>query len=219
MSKSEIMLQLKKQGLVAVIRGEDKMEGFQAAVACIEGGIQSIEIAYTNLEASAIIKELTSLYKHQSTVTIGAGSVLDAETARLAILSGAQYVVSPSFHPETAQLCNRYAIPYIPGCISLTEMVTALEAGCEMIKLFPGNLSGPSYIKAIKAPLPQIAIMVTGGVNTASIREWFAAGAEVVGVGGEFNQLAAKGEFDHIRTLAEQYTALLPESLSLRETV
>lgn len=214
MSKSDIIIQLKKQGLVAVIRGKDMTEGLQSALACIEGGISSIEIAYTNSEASAIIKELTSLYKDKQTITIGAGSVLDAETARLAILAGAQYIVSPSFHPETARLCNRYAIPYIPGCISLTEMVTALEAGCEMIKLFPGNLSGPSYIKAIKAPLPQIAIMVTGGVNTASIQDWFAAGAEVVGIGGEFNQLATKGEFANIKTLAEEYCHLLPESLS-----
>lgn len=214
MSKSDIIIQLKKQGLVAVIRGKDMTEGLQSALACIDGGISSIEIAYTNSEASAIIKELASLYKDKPTITIGAGSVLDAETARLAILAGAQYIVSPSFHPETARLCNRYAIPYIPGCISLTEMVTALEAGCEIIKLFPGNLSGPAYIKAIKAPLPQIAIMVTGGVNTASIREWFAAGAEVIGIGGEFNQLATKGEFANIKTLAEEYCHLLPESLS-----
>lgn len=214
MNKSEIIIQLKKQGLVAVIRGKNRTEGLQSAIACIEGGISSIEIAYTNLEASTIIKELTTLYKENDAITIGAGSVLDAETARLAILSGAQYVVSPSFHPETARLCNRYAILYIPGCISLTEIVTALEAGCEMIKLFPGNLSGPSYIKAIKAPLPQVAIMVTGGVNTATIRDWFDAGAEAVGIGGEFNHLAARGEFDHIKTLAEEYTSLLSESLS-----
>ncbi|CQR24008.1 keto-hydroxyglutarate-aldolase/keto-deoxy-phosphogluconate aldolase [Streptococcus varani] len=211
MSKSETIVHLKKENLVSVIRGSDKSEGLHCAIACIEGGISAIEIAYTNSEASSIIKELTYLYKDNSSIIIGAGSVLDAETARLAILAGAKYIVSPSFHSSTARLCNRYAIPYIPGCISLTEMVTALEAGCEMIKLFPGNLSGPSYIKAIKAPLPQVAIMVTGGVNIENILDWFAAKADAVGIGGEFNELAAKGDFDSIRNLAQKYSALLPK--------
>lgn len=211
MSKSEIIMNLKKQGLVSVIRGENKTEGIQAAAACIDGGISAIEIAYTNPEANDIIKELTARYKDHQHVIIGAGTVLDAETARLAILAGAKYIVSPSFHAETAKLCNRYAIPYIPGCISLTEIVTALEAGAEIIKLFPGTLSGPQYIKAVKAPVPQVTVMVTGGVNTDTLCDWFAAGADAVGIGGEFNTLAAKGDFKGITSLAQQYTAILSD--------
>lgn len=215
MSKSEIIMNLKKQGLVAVIRGEDKTEGIRAASACIEGGVLAIEIAYTNPEANDIISELASLYKDDDRVSIGAGTVLDAETARLAILAGAKYIVSPSFHAETARLCNRYAIPYIPGCISLTEMVTALEAGCEIIKLFPGTLPGPHYIKAVKAPLPQIHLMVTGGVNTNTICDWFDAGADAVGIGGEFNTLASQGNFDRITSLAREYVAILSDYCSV----
>lgn len=209
MTKSSTIIALKTAAIVAVIRGNNSEEAFKAAQACIKGGMTAIEVTYTNPEASRIIQQLTTHYSARSDILIGAGTVLDAETARLAILAGATYIVSPSFSIETAKLCNRYAVPYIPGCLTLTEMVSALESGCEVIKLFPGSLANPSYISTIKAPLPQISLMVTGGVNLSSVSEWIQAGADIVGIGGDFNTFIANAEFDKITELAKAYQNVL----------
>lgn len=205
MNKSETIIELKKQGVVAVIRGNSLDEGVNISKACIQGGLKAIEVAYTNAEASSIIKQLTQEYHEDSTVCIGAGTVLDAETARMAILAGAKYIVSPSFNQDTAVLCNRYSIPYIPGCMTITEIVTALEAGSEIVKLFPGSAFGPGYIGAVKSPLPNVSIMVTGGVKVDNVDQWFAAGVDAVGVGGELNKLGAQGEFEKISEIASKY--------------
>lgn len=208
MSRSDVIRQLKEQGLIVVVRGEDKTEGLKASIACIEGGITAVEVAFTNPEAGQIIKELSKDYKDDDTVLIGAGTVLDPYTARQAILEGARYVVSPSFNEEVAKVCNLYTIPYIPGCMTLIEITRALEAGCEMIKLFPGSVFEPSYLSAIKAPMPQVSVMVTGGVNLTNVQTWFSAGADALGVGGEFNKLASQGDFETIREKAKAYVAL-----------
>lgn len=208
MTKSDTIIELKKQKIIAVIRGNTKKEGLQASIACIKGGIKAIEIAYTNQYAGQIIKELVDLYQDDQSVCIGAGTVLDAVTARDAILAGANYVVSPSFHAETAKMCNIYSTLYIPGCITLTEITTALEAGSEIIKLFPGSALSPAYISAVKAPIPQVSVMVTGGVGLNNIPQWFAAGADAVGIGGELNKLASQGNFDGISEIAQQYVTL-----------
>lgn len=205
MKKSEVITELKKQGVVAVIRGNSLEEGFRISQACINGGLKAIEMAYTNANASEIIKKLNEEYKDNSEVCIGAGTVLDAPTARMAILAGAKYVVSPSFDADTAILCNRYGVPYIPGCMTIKEIVTAMESGSEIIKLFPGNVFGPSYIGAIRSPLPQVSIMVTGGVKLDNIDQWFNAGVDAIGVGGELNKLGAKGEFNEITRIASEY--------------
>ena len=140
--------------------------------ACVKGGIQGIEVTFTVQSADEVIKELVSVYKTNEKVVIGAGTVLDATTARIAILAGAQFIVSPAFDEETAKLCNLYQIPYMPGCMTITEMKTALEAGVDIVKLFPGNAFGPGFIKAVKAPLPQVNIMPTGGVSLDNVEEW-----------------------------------------------
>lgn len=205
MNKSEILIKLSQQKCVVVVRGNCKSEGFNASKACIAGGIKAIEVAYTNNNASQIIAELSSEYQNDDSVIIGAGTVLDPETARFAILSGAKFIVSPSFNAHTATLCNRYAIPYIPGCMTITEVQTALESGCEMIKVFPGGTLGLSFIKSLKTPLPQVQVMVTGGVNLTNAPEWFKAGASAIGIGGEFNQLATQNKFEEITMIAEKY--------------
>ena len=207
MGQAEIISKLKERAIVVVIRGESKEEGVKCALACISGGIKAIEVAYTNKHASHIISDLASDI-HLEDVLVGAGTVLDSITAREAILAGAQYIVSPSFSEQVAQICHLYAIPYIPGCMTLTEMTTALASGCDMVKLFPASSFGPKYIAAVRAPLPQISLMVTGGVNVANAQEWFDAGATAIGIGGEFNQLASQGAFDQISEMATQYTAL-----------
>ena len=208
MKKSETIMELKKQGVVAVVRGHSLSEGIEISKACIKGGLKAIEMAYTNTSASEIIKQLCEIYKEDQEVCIGAGTVLDAPTARMAILAGAKYIVSPSFDKETAILCNRYGIPYIPGCMTIKEIVTAMEAGSEIIKLFPGSTFGPQYIKAIKSPLPQVSLMVTGGVNLKNAHEWFEAGVDAIGIGGELNQLASHSQYEQITKIANEYTKI-----------
>lgn len=205
MSKSEIIIELKRQGGIVVVRGNTKEEGINIASACIDGGLTAIEIAYTNNNANEIIKELNLIYQNNPNVCIGAGTVLDDTTARSAIMAGAKYIVSPNYNSETAIMCNRYGIPYIPGCMTISEIVEAMSMGSEIVKLFPGSAFTPSYVGAIKAPLPQAALMVTGGVNLDNVNEWIKAGVDAIGIGGEFNVLGAKGEFDKITSIAKLY--------------
>ncbi|WP_203351407.1 bifunctional 2-keto-4-hydroxyglutarate aldolase/2-keto-3-deoxy-6-phosphogluconate aldolase [Streptococcus uberis] len=209
MTKSEIISQLLTQKLVVVIRGNTEEEAYEASKACIAGGITAIEIAYSNNKASQVIEHLTNDYINSKNVIVGAGTVLDAVTARMAILAGAKFIVSPAFSAETAKICNLYAIPYLPGCMTLTEITTALEYGCELVKLFPGGNIGQDFISSIKAPLPQVQVMVTGGVNIENAKEWFQAGASAIGIGGEFNKLASKGEFEGISKMAKNYVRII----------
>ncbi|MCK1251988.1 bifunctional 2-keto-4-hydroxyglutarate aldolase/2-keto-3-deoxy-6-phosphogluconate aldolase [Streptococcus uberis] len=209
MTKSEIISQLLTQKLVVVIRGNTEEEAYKASKACIAGGITAIEIAYSNNKASQVIEHLTNDYINSKNVIVGAGTVLDAVTARMAILAGAKFIVSPAFSAETAKICNLYAIPYLPGCMTLTEITTALEYGCELVKLFPGGTIGQDFISSIKAPLPQVQVMVTGGVNSENAKEWFQAGASAIGIGGEFNKLASKGEFEGITQASQKYLTLI----------
>lgn len=202
MSKSDTILALKKEGVIVVVRGDTKDQGVAISKACIAGGIKAIEVAYSNRFASAVIQCLCEEYPD---LWIGAGTVLDAQTAKGAIEAGAQYIVSPSFNKETAVICNRYGIPYIPGCMTITEIVTVMESGSEVVKLFPGSAFGSSYVGAIKSPLPHVSLMVTGGVKLNNIEEWFNAGVDAIGIGGEFNTLGVKGEFDTITKMAKQY--------------
>ncbi|MCK1165819.1 bifunctional 2-keto-4-hydroxyglutarate aldolase/2-keto-3-deoxy-6-phosphogluconate aldolase [Streptococcus uberis] len=209
MTKSEIISQLLTQKLVVVIRGNTEEEAYKASKACIVGGITAIEIAYSNNKASQVIEHLTNDYINSKNVIVGAGTVLDAVTARMAILAGAKFIVSPAFSAETAKICNLYAIPYLPGCMTLTEITTALEYGCELVKLFPGGTIGQDFISSIKAPLPQVQVMVTGGVNSENAKEWLQAGASAIGIGGEFNKLASKGEFEGITQASQKYLTLI----------
>lgn len=181
--KYEIIDKIINLGIVAVIRGENIDQVRKNIEACIKGGINIVEVTYTVPEATEIIKKLSKEWK--TDLLIGAGTVLDSETARIAILSGAKFIVSPGFDEKTAKLCNKYAIPYMPGCISITEMVKAMELGCDVIKLFPGSYFGADSIKAIKGPLPQINLMPTGGVSLENVDKWFRNGVVAVGVGGK----------------------------------
>ena len=138
-------------------------------------------------------------------ILIGAGTVLDPETARIAILAGAQYIVSPSVSPETARLCNRYQIPYMPGACTMREIVDAMECGADIVKLFPGETLGPAFVKAVKGPLPQASLMPTGGVASTTLREWIKAGAVAVGVGGSLTAGAESGNFQLITDTAKQF--------------
>ncbi|SDQ21059.1 2-keto-3-deoxy-phosphogluconate aldolase [Virgibacillus subterraneus] len=180
MQMIDTLQKLKESKIVAVIRAESSQKAIESSEACIRGGITSVELTYTIPQVEEAIKTLSERFPD---VLVGAGTVLDATTARMAMQSGAEYIVSPGFDKETASLCNLYQIPYLPGCMTVSEMMTALSSGCSMIKLFPGGVFGPKAIKQFKAPLPQLSIMPTGGVDLSNIDDWFKNGAEVVGVG------------------------------------
>lgn len=205
MKKMRILQRIEKAGVIAVLRGETKEEVLKTSHAVIKGGIMSIEITFTVPEANEIIKELSDQYKEDTDVLIGAGTVLDATTARLAIIAGAQYIVSPSFNHKTAEMCNLYQIPYLPGCMTITEMETALKSGVDIVKLFPGSVYSPSIVKAFKTPLPYLNIMPTGGVSIDNMAEWFEAGVVAVGVGGHLFESVKIGDFDKVTSLAAQY--------------
>ncbi len=212
MNKINVLQKITDCGVVAVVRAESKEQAIQISEACIKGGIAGIEITFTVQGATEIIQDLSLFYQGNNNVVIGAGTVLDATTARIAILAGAQYIVSPAFNKETAKLCNLYQIPYMPGCMTITEMKTALEAGADIIKLFPGNAFGPEFIKAVKAPLPQINLMPTGGVSLENVDQWIKNGCIAVGVGGNLVAPAKTGDFDQITDYAKQYVEKVKNS-------
>ena len=193
MKKFEVLKKIKDVGVVAVVRGEKLEEAINTSKACIEGGIPAVEVTYTVPGATEVIKELKNTIPSEK-LLVGAGSVLDSETARIAILAGAEYIVSPGFDEATAKLCNRYQVPYMPGCMTITEIIRAMEAGCDIVKMFPGSAFGPSFVKAVKAPLPQANIMPTGGVNLENVDQWIRNGVIAVGVGGQLTS----GSFDEI---------------------
>lgn len=201
-------------GVVAVVRAENAEQAEKIAKACIEGGVSSIEITFTVPGADKVITALKEKFT-QDQLIVGAGTVLDSETARIAILAGAEYIVSPSFDLETAKLCNRYQIPYMPGCMTITEIVRAMEAGADVIKVFPGSVYGPDVIKAIKGPLPQTVLMPTGGVSLDNVDQWIKNGCVAVGVGGELTAGAKTGNYESITEAAKQFVAKVKSARGL----
>lgn len=205
MKRNQILNKLSQVGVVAVLRADSKEEALKVSHAVVKGGIKGLELTFTVPQADEVIRELVETYQDQSDIVIGAGTVLDATTARLAIMAGAEYIVSPAFDKETAEMCNLYQIPYLPGCMTITEMKTALKAGVDILKLFPGSAFGPSIVGAFKAPMPQLNIMPTGGVSLENMGEWFKAGVVAVGVGGNLLAPAKTGDFDKVTELAAAY--------------
>lgn len=204
MGKQEVLRKIKDVGVVAVIRAESAEQAIKISRACVDGGIPAIELTFTVPGAADVLKELAKTFKKDELI-LGAGTVLDATTARMAILAGATYIVSPGFDLETAQICNLYQVPYMPGCLTITEMLTALKAGCDVIKLFPGSAFGPSYVKAVKGPLPDINIMPTGGVSLDNVAEWIKNGVVSVGIGGELTAPAKKGDYEGVTKNAKAF--------------
>lgn len=205
MKKMNILQRLATTGVVAVIRGDSKEEAVQAAQAVVKGGIVGLELTFTVPNAAEAIQELLAMYRDHSEVVVGAGTVLDATTARLAIMAGAEFVVSPCFDKATAEMCHLYQIPYLPGCMTITEMKDALKSGVDIIKLFPGSAFDPEIVKAFKAPLPQLNLMPTGGVSLENMAAWFQAGVCLVGVGGNLLAPAKTGDFARVTAMAVQY--------------
>ena len=192
-----ILNELKANGIVAVVRGKSHEEARGYMEACLRGGIKSLELTYTIPNVCELIKEYSS---HEEAL-IGVGSVLNAKMASDAIEAGAKYVVSPGYSEEVNKVCKEMNVLYLPGCMTVGEIMKAMDAGNKMIKLFPGDAFGAKYVKAIKAPIPHVEIMPTGGVSVDNIDEWFANGVSCVGVGSSL----IKGTLEDIENTAKAF--------------
>ncbi len=204
MNKNDVLQKICDCGVVAVVRAESADQAMKIADSCVEAGICAIEITFTVNGALEVIKKLAESNK-DGKILIGAGTILDPETARAAILAGAQFIVSPCLNTEVVKVCNRYQIACMPGAMTVKEAVEGLEAGADIIKVFPGELFGPAIIKAFKGPLPYIRLMPTGGVNLDNVDEWIKAGSVAVGVGGNLTAGAKKGDYESIVTIGKQF--------------
>lgn len=179
----EVLNKIITCGVVAIMRARSSEQLIAVSDAILQGGINTIEVTMTTPGALDVVNQATS--KYGDDVVFGMGSVLDAETVRAAILAGAQFIVCPTLKIETIEICKRYSIPVMPGAYTPTEILTAWEAGASLVKVFPASVGGPAYIKAIKAPLPQVRLSAVGGVDLENTATFINSGAEVVGIGGE----------------------------------
>ena len=211
MDKTTVLNILQKTGLVPVLRAESVEKAIALAEAVAAGGVNVLEVTMTVPNAIEVIAHLV---KHRPDSLVGAGTVLDPETARTCILAGAQFVVSPALNLKTIALCNRYSIAVLPGALTPTEIVTAWEAGADVVKVFPaGALGGPKYLATLKGPLPQIKMVPTGGVSLATAAEFLQAGAFALGVGSDLvdARAMAAGKPEVVTETARKYMAIVRE--------
>lgn len=204
MDKEQILTKIQDCGIVAVVRAETTDEAQRIAEACLEGGVSAIELTFTVPHADKVIEFLANKYSPEEMI-LGAGTVMDSQTARMAMLCGAQYIVSPYFDIETVKLCNRYRMAVMPGVMSVREAVMAMETGADILKIFPADLFGPKIIKDIKGPLPYAKMMPTGGVTADNAGEWIKAGAVALGAGGSLTAGAKTGDYALITETAKRF--------------
>ncbi|CAM3117742.1 bifunctional 2-keto-4-hydroxyglutarate aldolase/2-keto-3-deoxy-6-phosphogluconate aldolase [Streptobacillus ratti] len=177
----DILKKIGDEKLVAVIRGKDEEDAYLISKKVIEGGIRIIELTFSTPFVENTIERLSK--ENISGVLIGAGTVLDDITARIAIMKGARFIVSPHLDKDISRVCNRYKVPYLPGCATITEIVKALESGVDLVKLFPGDMLGAGFIKNTKGPLPHANMMPSGGVSIENMDKWLEVGAYALGIG------------------------------------
>lgn len=198
MSRLDVLREIENSGVVAVIRMKeaDKLRGVIDAL--LEGGVRALELTMTVPGAVGLIEELARNLPGE--FQLGAGTVLDPETARQVILAGAKYIVAPTLNLDVIQMCHRYDVAIMPGCFTPTEILTAWQAGADVIKVFPATTLGPGYLRDVRAPLPQVRLMPTGGVTMENAGEWIKAGAVAIGVGSALVDLkaVAAGNFAQI---------------------
>lgn len=213
MTREQILQQIKKVGLIPVLRAPSAEIAVAAAQAIEKGGVPVVEVTMTVPGAIDVIREMVK--SSQGRVLVGAGTVLDPETARACMLVGAQFVVSPSLNVKTIEICRRYGVPVIPGALTPTEVVTAWEAGADVVKVFPCSaVGGPKYLAALKGPLPQIDLIPTGGVSLATAADFLAAGAFALGVGGDLvdTKAIADGKPEIVTENARKYLAIVEQA-------
>ncbi|TMQ30390.1 MAG: bifunctional 4-hydroxy-2-oxoglutarate aldolase/2-dehydro-3-deoxy-phosphogluconate aldolase [Planctomycetota bacterium] len=211
MSKESQLQQVLDCGIVAVVRSPDSQQLVEVCRALAEGGISVVEITMSVSNALDVLKQVRQALGDR--LLLGAGTVLDAETARAVLLAGAEYVVAPTLNLDVIRLCRRYDKLVMPGAFTPTEILTAWEAGADIVKVFPADVVGPAFFKAVRAPLPQIRLMPTGGVDLQTAASFLKAGACCLGVGGQLVEPKAVAErnFDRIRDLARQYSAIVKQ--------
>lgn len=192
-------------GIVAIIRAPSGEQLVQVAEALYAGGIDVIEVTFTVPGVLDILKEVRRALGDK--ILLGAGTVLDPESARAAMLAGAEFIVTPTVNTDVIRLCNRYDNLIMTGGFTPTEILTAWEAGADVVKVFPADVGGPAYLKTIHGPLPQVRLLPTGGVNLDTLADFVKAGACAVGLGSSLveKEALAKGDMDRIRTLAAAY--------------
>src|SRR4051794_27425704 len=212
MSKEDQLRQVLDCGIVAVVRSQDSQQLVDVLRALADGGVTVAEITMTVPNALDVIKQARAALGDR--VLLGAGTILDSETARAAILAGAEYIVAPTLNLEVIRLCRRYDKVVMPGAFTPTEILAAWEAGADIVKVFPADVVGPAFFKALKGPLPQIRLMPTGGVDLTTAGAFLKAGACCLGVGSQLVEPAAIAarDFNRIRDLARQYAAIVNET-------
>ncbi len=213
MSRAEVLGKIAEVGLVPVVRASSADEAMRVVDAIREGGVGVIEITMTVPGAIGVMELLARRFG--ADVVLGAGTVLDAETARACMLAGARFVVSPALNPATIEICRRYSVPVMPGALTPTEVLAAWTAGADVVKVFPcGALGGASYIKSLKAPLPQIEMIPTGGVSVKTAGDFIRAGAMALGVGADLvdTQAIRDGNARAVTEKAREYVRLVQEA-------
>jgi 2-dehydro-3-deoxyphosphogluconate aldolase/(4S)-4-hydroxy-2-oxoglutarate aldolase len=198
-------------GIVAVVRSPDSQQLVQVAEALADGGVTVIEITMTVPGALDVVRRVHETLGDR--ILLGAGTILDTETARAAFLAGAEYLVAPTLNLDVIRLCRRYGKLVMPGAFTPTEILTAWEAGADIVKVFPAEVVGPAFFRAMRGPLPQVRLMPTGGVDLNTAAEFLRAGACCLGVGGQLVEpkAVAEGNFDRIRDLARQYVNIVKQ--------
>jgi 2-dehydro-3-deoxyphosphogluconate aldolase/(4S)-4-hydroxy-2-oxoglutarate aldolase len=213
MNKSEVLKQIKEVGIIPVVRATTADEAMRAIDAIREGGIAVLEITMTVPGAVDVIEQVTARFGNDALV--GAGTVLDAETAKACIAAGAQFIVSPALNMETIAYCRAQDVAVMPGALTPTEVVQAWNAGADLVKVFPaGAVGGASYLKALKAPLPQIELVPTGGVSLKTAADFIKAGAAALGVGADLVDIKAirEGQAGMITDRAKQFVQIVHEA-------
>lgn len=209
MNKLKSLDRVLNSGLVAIIRSNRSEMLVDVAEALLAGGVEVMEVTFTVPNAVGVLEQVASRLGDR--IVLGAGTVLDSETARLAILAGAEFIVSPSTNLEVIELCRRYDKAVMPGALTPTEVVTAWQAGADVVKIFPSDTFGPKYLKALRAPLPQVRMMPTGGVTLDTAADFLRAGACALGVGGSLVEAdaLARRDLNRIETLARKFVEIV----------
>src|SRR5579884_690984 len=211
MSKETQLRHILDCGIVAVVRSPDSQQLVDVVRALADGGVTVVEITMTVPDALDVLRQVRQTLGER--VLLGAGTILDVETARAALLAGAEYLVAPTLNLDVIRLCQRYSRLVMPGAFTPTEILTAWEAGADIVKVFPAEVVGPAFFKAMRGPLPQIRLMPTGGVDLSTAAAFLKAGACCLGVGGQLVEprAVAEADFDRIRDLARQYRDIVKQ--------
>jgi len=212
MDKYEVLKEIKEQGVCAIVRGTSPDTLCRVADALLKGEVKTIEVTFNTPGAVGMIEELVKRYNDQ--MLIGAGTVLDSDTARIAILSGAAFILSPTLDLGVIKTCSRYSVLAVPGISTPTEALTAWENGAQIVKVFPAGIFGPKYIKQLRGPLAQIDMMAVGAINLENFGEFIKAGACSAGIGGELvnKKLVEEGRFDEISERAAAFVSAFREA-------